>query len=93
MGRFLVNLPLRMVGTDVAVVAGFGLAGLFQAEFMAQVAFLALTDGFVGGGLADVVAAFTCEASDCRAFHTQPMRFRILSGEKLPSGNGLVGCD
>ena len=36
---FDVNLPLRMVGTDMAVVASLGSADLFDAEFMTQVAF------------------------------------------------------
>ena len=44
MGGFNVNLILRMVWPNMAGVAGFRHAGLFQAELVTQVAFLALAD-------------------------------------------------
>src|SRR5690606_16066787 len=66
MRRFLVDLPLRVIGADVAGVTGFGLARLLAAELVAQVAFLALADRAVGRGPADVVAGFAGEARDLR---------------------------
>ena len=66
--RFLVNFPLRVIWPDVAGVAGFGLARLFQAEFVTQVALLALANRTIRRGPTNVVAAFARKARNRRAF-------------------------
>src|SRR5690606_20885702 len=59
--RLLINLPLGVVRPDVAGVARLGLAGLLLAELVTQVALLALADGAIRRGRADVVATLAGE--------------------------------
>ena len=68
-GRFLVDFPLGMVGTDVAVIARFRLTSLFQAELMADVAFLATPNRSIHGRSPDTVAAFTGKGSQDGSFN------------------------
>src|SRR5690606_4668480 len=71
MRRFLINFPLRMIGTDVAGIAGFRSACLFQTELVAQMALLAFAHRTVGRGSADVVAALAGKARDRRTFDVE----------------------
>src|SRR5690606_35766184 len=64
--RLLVDFPLGVVRPDVAGVARLRLASLLLAELVAQVALLALADGAIRRGRADVVAALTGELRDGR---------------------------
>lgn len=62
---FDVDLPLRMVGADMAVVAGLGSADLFEAELMTYVAFCALPHRAIRRRCAHGVAALTGEVRNC----------------------------
>jgi len=57
----LINFKLRMIGSDMAGVAGFWFSCLFQAVLMAQVAFLTLAYGFIGSRFANIMTAITGE--------------------------------
>jgi hypothetical protein len=68
MGGLHVDLPLRVIRADVTGIAGLGLASLLQAEFVTQVALLALPDRVVSSWLANRMADLAGEAGDVLAF-------------------------
>src|SRR5512146_2870913 len=71
MRRLGVDFPLRVIGTNVAGIAGLRLADLFQAELVAQVTGLAASHRAVIGRFADAVAVFAGKAGDVRSFHSR----------------------
>jgi hypothetical protein len=78
---FDVDLPLRMVGADMAVVAGLGSADLFEAELMTYVTFCALPPAS---------APTAWQLSQAKCVIAEPsisaITLRDLSGANCPSG-------
>jgi hypothetical protein len=94
MRGFDIYLILRVVGTDVAVIAGFRLTGLLQAEFMPEMAHLALTWRTIYSRFSDIVTSFTGEAGHRFALelvnivagfirHIVSFRYDFIHGEQF----------
>src|SRR5262249_61364061 len=76
-----VDLPLRVVGADVASVAGLGLPRLPQAELVPQVTPPALTRRAVRRRRADGVAGGAREGRDALAFDDGDRGARLVGRE------------
>jgi len=85
MERLDINLVLGMVGANVAVIAGFWLARLFEAEFVPQVTILTLPDRAIGCWCANVVAALAGESGNGGP-SIWKSALRMRSGLNVPSG-------
>ncbi len=85
MRDFMVDLPLRVVWSDMAVIAGFRLAGLFQAEFMPDMAGLAVSDRTILRRFADIVAGFAGKRVTS-GLPWQPEHCGLYPGQTVPSG-------
>jgi hypothetical protein len=73
-------IPLRMVWTDVTVIACFGFTRLLKAKFVPDVALLAAPNRLIGGRDADAVAVFARKRCDLWSFK---------DGDRI---TGFIGC-
>ena len=102
----MVDLPLRMVGSNMTEITGLRFAGLLQAELMADMAALTASDRTISRWSTNVVAAFTGKAGNFGSFHFSQnvagfigregsfgyglVRGEQFGGETLAAGDGNI---